>query len=121
MIDSDRKGPNDTLNDTKTRILDEVKEIGATGWVTDGYTLENYARPAVLQTVIEAEYPKNAYEVPADRHTSPLAAKFTGLTTKPSKITVARRMTEQSQETWYDDLWPHIDELAIAVRAANDL
>ncbi|MFF2298622.1 AAA family ATPase [Arthrobacter sp. NPDC058127] len=123
VIDSDRKDANDRLNDTKLRILDEIKEIDAVAWVTDGYTLENYALPEALQAVIESEYPDKTYQVPTDRHTSPLARTFANFKTKPSKITVARGMAERSQgeNTWYGDLWPHVDTLANAIKAANDL
>jgi hypothetical protein len=76
-----------------------------------------------LQGAIESEYPDKNFVVPTDRYKSPLGANFAGLKTRPSKITVARAMASaiQDKERWYDDLWPHVDRLARAIRDANDL
>ncbi len=123
LIDSDRKQPDDDLNDTKRRILREIKDIDALAWVTHGYTVENYARKEALETVIAAEYPGKTYRVPSSRHSSPLASTFNGLATKPSKITVARAVAEraQTEDGWHEDLWPQVAALAEAIRDSNDM
>jgi hypothetical protein len=123
IIDSDRKKAADTLNKTKERVLSEMNDIGAKSWVTDGYTVENYVRHDALARVIEAEYPQKSYKVPTSRFRSPLASTFLGEKTKPSKITVARALADLdlSADQWQDDLWPHVDEIAGAIRVANDL
>lgn len=122
LIDSDRKSASAGLNDTKDRILAEITANRATSWVTDGYTIENYARQEVMAKAIEAEYPGKSYKVPASRFKSPLTSTFVGQKSRPSKITVARAMADLGlgENHWYPDLWPHVDELAEAIRAAND-
>ncbi|WP_223943755.1 AAA family ATPase [Arthrobacter sp. StoSoilB20] len=122
LIDSDRKQPNDALNGTKNRIIQEIQNIHAVAWVTAGYTIENYARKESLEAVLASEYPEKSYEVPSSRNSSPLADTFDGLATKPSKITVARALAERDVVSdWHDDLWPQVDSLAQAIRIANDM
>ncbi|MCP4261489.1 MAG: ATP-binding protein [Planctomycetes bacterium] len=42
MIDSDKKNPSEELNNTKTRIRQEMENIGAICWITKGKEIENY-------------------------------------------------------------------------------
>ncbi|BCW86449.1 hypothetical protein NicSoilE8_41220 (plasmid) [Arthrobacter sp. NicSoilE8] len=123
LIDSDRNRPSDELNDTKNRILQEIEAIGAVSWVTDGYTVENYATATALEEVMASEYPGKTYNLPLGRNLSPLSNTFEGLTTKPSKITVARALAERepNDSDWFGDLWPKVDSLARAIRAANEM
>lgn len=123
LIDSDRESETEGLNATKERVLSELAAIGATSWVTDGYTVENYAQKAVIEAALAAEYPNKSYDVPSSRYTSPLSGKFTGMKSKPSKITVARAMVElaSAEESWHDDLWPHVDAVVKAIRLANGM
>lgn len=122
VIDSDKKNASSDLNETKVRILDEIAAIDATSWVTDGYTIENYARKEVMAKAVDAEYPGKIYNVPTSRFKSPLSGTFVGQKSRPSKIVVARAIAGLglSEEQWYPDLWPHVDALAEAIRVAND-
>lgn len=122
LIDSDRKSDSEKLNSTKERVLAELRTIGAIGWVTDGYTVENYALASSMQEAVDQEYGASQYAVPSSRLISPLANTFVGKTSKPSKITVARAMSGLAarEDCWYQDLWPHIDALAEAISAANN-
>ncbi|MBP1134611.1 putative ATPase [Arthrobacter sp. PvP023] len=123
LIDYDKKSAGELVNATKQRVIQEVASIGALSWVTDGYTLENYALQEELVKAIAAEYPDKVYEVPKSRYESPLAKTFQGMETKPSKITTARAMVnlQSGKDAWYEDLWPHLDRLSNAIRSANDL
>lgn len=42
VIDSDKHKSKDTLNSTKSRVLEEVERSGGYGWVTAGREIENY-------------------------------------------------------------------------------
>lgn len=124
IIDSDKRSETERLNNTKSRIIEEVERNKGLHWVTDGYTIENYATSDVLTGVISAEYPGKSYEVPTSRHISPLSSTFSGSeSARPSKITIARALTRLTgrNDAWHADLWAHVDQLAEAVRRANDL
>ena len=42
LMDSDKKTPDDVINDTKRRIEKEMNEISGMVWITDGREIENY-------------------------------------------------------------------------------
>jgi putative ATP-dependent endonuclease of the OLD family len=42
IIDSDKRNQQSTINDTKRRIMDEVKRNGGVAWITKGREIENY-------------------------------------------------------------------------------
>ncbi len=121
VIDSDRKDADSKLNETKSRILEELGAKGAMGWVTDGYTIENYIPPAVLKKVIDDEYKSQEYRLPTGKYRSPLGKTFVGKTTKPSKVTVARAVAAKdlSVEQWSEDLRMQVQELAARIKDAN--
>jgi energy-coupling factor transporter ATP-binding protein EcfA2 len=52
LIDSDRTGPQDGINDTKQRIQNEFADHGGVAWVTAGREIENYIDHSVLQTSV---------------------------------------------------------------------
>jgi len=123
VIDSDKHSPEDGLNATKERILAEMDGISAVAWVTDGYTIENYIPVPELQAAIEAAHPGHQYTLPESKWVSPLGLPFTGTTSKPNKIAIARRIAESEIPLPY---WPeHVRErvgaLVAAIREANGL
>lgn len=123
IIDSDRTSQGAGLNATKRRVLEELDQIGAPAWVTEGYTIENYLPKADLRAAIESLYPKRTYAIPAGAYRSPLGARFQGSDAKPSKTTVARFVVEQEME-WSalsDHLKGSIEKIARGVRKANGL
>ena len=48
IADSDKRKAKDRVNDTKHRIVDEVRALGGYAWVTSGREIENYIPDAVL-------------------------------------------------------------------------
>jgi len=48
IMDSDKEGPNDELDETKKRIVQECKQSGILCWVTDGREIENYLPERVV-------------------------------------------------------------------------
>ena len=123
LIDSDRKSATGELNATKMRVLHEIDQIGATAWVTDGYTIENYIRPGHLESVVAVEYPSKSYLAPRGNFVSPLSRSFLGESSKPSKIGIAKAITERPFErgAWKDELWVRVNNLVEAIREANGL
>ncbi len=53
IIDSDKKYKNDSINDTKKRIVQEFKELYMFSWITKGKEIENYLPKRVLESMLE--------------------------------------------------------------------
>ena len=123
VIDSDKKAVEDGLNDTKARVLQELAKAGALGWVTSGYTIENYVPTEVLVTALKAAYPNQTYVLPTDTFTSPLGSPFEGSNYKPSKVTIARAVCnlELPLAVWPDELITIVDSLKKAIKEANGI
>lgn len=122
VIDSDKNSRNDSLNDTKQRVLNALKIYGAIGWVTAGFTIENYVPVEVLKTVIAKQYPKRNYTIREGQFSSPLGQKFEGTKNSyPSKVTVARLVVDQdvSVDDWPLDLTQQVTELVKRIKEAN--
>ncbi|MFD6223078.1 AAA family ATPase [Nocardia asteroides] len=122
VIDSDRKAAGAKLNDTKLRILEELKSKGAMGWVTEGYTIENYVPTRTLKQVIGAEYKNQKYNLPSGLYASPLGKSFVDTNTKPSKVTIARAVVSEDLPSvqWPGDLLAKVQELAGYIKGANN-
>ena len=48
LMDSDRRSEKDSINKTKSRIMDEIEKNGGFAWVTAGREIENYIPESVL-------------------------------------------------------------------------
>ena len=123
VIDSDKTSPQKRLNATKKRIIEEIEAINALYWVTKGYTVENYIPNSVIQQAVNDEYPSKTYSIEDNMYKSPLGEKFTGITTKPNKVAVARGVIEKDVqlEEYSEELRDHVKKLSIAIRKANGL
>lgn len=124
VIDSDKADDSSGLNETKNRVKNEVTDIGAHLWITDGYTIENYVPKSWLELALAAAHPRSkAYPVPDSFYVSPLAEPFPGTNTYPSKVKVARAVVSAARplSEWNADLMPHIVGLVSAIRVANGL
>ena len=51
IMDSDRQKPRQKLNETKQRIISEIKEYGDMAWVTNGKEVENYIPIEALKSL----------------------------------------------------------------------
>lgn len=123
VIDSDKSTPEETLNETKQRVIRELEAIDAPVWVTEGYTIENYLPRALIQSTIAELYPNKTYAVPTGMYRSPLGAKFQHTTTKPGKTSVARKIAAGPLEidSLSDHLKTNTEAIARAIREANGL
>lgn len=123
MMDSDRSGEDEQLNTTKRRVLQELKEIGMIGWVTDGREVENYLSASVVSSVLGRPVEKAP---PRNRHFMRyLEAQETGRGERFSKnkVLFAERacaaMTEEDLDRL--DLRDRVAELCRAIRRWNQL
>jgi hypothetical protein len=55
LMDSDRGGENDDINDTKKRITSEIESNDGLGWVTQGREVENYIPQQALKALYGAD------------------------------------------------------------------
>lgn len=55
IMDSDVKHEGGEINQTKARVLEEVKEMGGCAWITAGREIENYIPHDVLQKVLSGK------------------------------------------------------------------
>lgn len=53
VIDSDKHRGNESINDTKKRIVQEFKELNMFSWITKGKEIENYLPKSALETMLE--------------------------------------------------------------------
>ncbi|MEV6361342.1 AAA family ATPase [Nocardia asteroides] len=123
VIDSDKTSKADKINATKLRVIDELKNTGGFGWVTEGYTIENYIPRDILSTAIGNRYPKKVYQVPEGLYDSPLGEKFDGETWKPNKVTIAREVVRLgcAIETLSEHGQNALSEIVAAVCRANHM
>ncbi|WP_316574261.1 AAA family ATPase [Nocardia canadensis] len=123
VIDSDRKSTSDEINSTKRRVLDELKTSGGVGWVTEGYTIENYVPRDIISTAIGNKYSNKKYNLPAGKFSSPLGKVFVGGSSKPNKVTIAREVVRLGCPV--EKLSEHgrsaLSEIVAAVCQANHL
>jgi hypothetical protein len=126
VIDSDRTSADEPLNDTKVRVLEGLHGAGprAGGWVTAGYTVENYVPAERLRAAIAEVHPKATANWDGSQYVNPLgAAQLEGRASDADKAAVARAVVRDwaTQEDWPLDLADRVNELAEMIRQANDL
>jgi hypothetical protein len=122
LIDSDRNFRTDTLNSTKTRVLAELDSAGAMGWVTDGYTIENYIPAPMLAAAVEQLYPGREYDSDVGQGRSPLGSPFDGSAVKPDKVRIAREIVRSGMaaDSWPTHLRDSMTALVERIREANE-
>ncbi|WP_084540973.1 AAA family ATPase [Nocardioides alkalitolerans] len=95
LIDSDKTTPDDAINATKRRIVEEYDRAGdrpgshGFAWVTAGRTIENYVPPAVLSRAVNAAHPNATLTWDGSQWADPLAI-IGGTPTRVDKVAVAR-------------------------------
>lgn len=122
VIDSDKKSPQARLNESKKRVIEELRRDPETGvaWVTAGYTIENYIPEEALNKAIHSVHPKNTKGkelAKQARWTNPLSKERVG--TKPSKNAIAKFVTSESTTEWPLGLKQSVQQVIDLIRAAN--
>ena len=127
VIDSDAgpgKGPLD-INLTKQRVAREMSDSDQMAWITQGYTIENYVSPELLQSAIQSLYPGHEIPISPDIRTSPVRyveSSVPGL--RISKTLLAAKVVEMADglsEPWALDATGKIRDLARHIASANSL
>lgn len=124
VIDSDRGRPQDPLNLTKERLIQEVQEVGGGTWVTAGREIENYLSPASISKVLGLEEPPRAvgrYNRFAG-YLDGLAPGAGGRYLK-SKVTFAGQIVDHIDDTDISrhDLAERLQEVVDSIRVWNRL
>ncbi|MFI5425467.1 hypothetical protein [Aeromicrobium sp. UC242_57] len=73
LIDSDRKKARARINQTKARLIDEMKNHDELALGLVGYTVENYIPVGVLNAAIKVIHPKATPAWTGDRYSNPLS------------------------------------------------
>lgn len=133
VMDSDRRGPRERLNATKTRLKSEFIKGRGVCWVTKGREIENYVDLALLQKTVRALY-ASSYEGPLPTTAYDHALHFRRKTRvkdrhKPAtgdliemnvdKIKVARGVCTEEARLDVLDLRVRVKELVRMISAAN--
>lgn len=121
VIDSDRKSSSDTINMTKSRIIDEAEKTGV-AWVTEGREIENYIAPLAMETALSTVY-SSTYQKRIKKgvfdHVLPFTRKDGTKLEKVDKVAVAKQVCSQPADLSVLSLEAHINRLVEMIRNAN--
>ncbi|MBC7950901.1 MAG: AAA family ATPase [Rhodospirillaceae bacterium] len=121
IIDSDRQGPDDDINETKKRIINEIAEVGGMTWVTAGREIENYIDEITLTTAIKDAHPR-AHKLPKFGRYCDVTMFRTQESPKQQhidKMKVAHKVVAHSPNLEPLDLYQRISELGDFIDHAN--
>ncbi|MBN8213569.1 MAG: AAA family ATPase [Xanthomonadales bacterium] len=62
VIDSDKRRPDDSLNATKGRVMQEIEKACGFGWVTAGREIENYVATSTMHAVLEKVHQNTTFK-----------------------------------------------------------
>ncbi|MFJ5732565.1 AAA family ATPase [Streptomyces paradoxus] len=126
VIDSDKTYAGKSLNETKKRVRDEFNgsEVQGFAWITDGYTIENYAPVQILQSAVAEVHPQaKPLAWRGDRWQNPLLLNNarTGKPAVPDKNKIARKVCEKwsTRPTPKSHLEKMVKQCIAFIRAAN--
>lgn len=137
VIDSDLTSESDTINSTKSRLVDELSNGRGLAWVTAGREIENYVDHTMLQSAVRDVY-EGVYAYPAAggqydhplyfyrnapkaRRKEPKAGSDDLLEKTVDKVAVARAALASITDLSILDLRTKVEELGTLIRRANHL
>jgi hypothetical protein len=120
LIDSDKRGPRASINDTKKRVRDEFDRPEHPGfaWITSCRTIENYVPEHILAAALEQVRPNLKLIYEGGRWEEPLA-------TNPQRDVDKVGIAHATCELWADsnldrfDLGQQLRRVVEFIRAAN--
>ncbi|MFC3943738.1 ATP-dependent nuclease [Pseudomonas gingeri] len=121
VIDSDMASAQDTVNQTKRRIKEEVEQDGGIVWITAGREIENYIPEDTLTDALSKAYKHFAKRLetgPFD-HVLPFETKAQKTFKDVDKVKVAKLVSEISICEYPLDLEERIQALVQMIRKAN--
>lgn len=122
LIDSDKKSGRARLNDSKQRVIEDLRTDPSTGlaWVTAGYTIENYVPEHVLTSAIHAAHASTKRRAfpRQERWSNPLSEERICIK-QPSKVAISKSATQNWANEWPLDLKARAQEVVALIRTAN--
>jgi hypothetical protein len=120
LIDSDKRGPRASINDTKRRVRDEFDRPEHPGfaWITSCRTIENYVPPRILSAALQEVHPSFRLAYEGGKWEEPLA-------TNPQRDVDKVGIAHAVCELWTDDTLDQLDlrrqvrRVVEFIRAAN--
>jgi len=115
VIDSDYVKSTDSLNPTKTRLVEEFKQGPGYPWVTQGREIENYVHPDQLRAAIEKVAPSVTVTRRFGRYDKALAVRSSGNKARQApKVEVAKYVTGKYE--LFDDILDLRDRIVQLVK-----
>lgn len=122
VIDSDRSGPQESINDTKKRIQSEFDNEPGFAWVTEGREIENYVEPGILEKVVKELYREATTINSNGAYDNCLEYKNKkGELCNVDKVKVAKEVVKNSANLDVLDLKKMVTNLVEFIREANDI
>lgn len=121
VIDSDKKSSSDTINKTKSRIIDEAEETGV-AWLTEGREIENYIDHAAMETALSTVYAKTylkRIKMGDFDHVLPFTRQDGTKFENVDKVAIAKQVCSQPADLSVLSLEAHINRLVEMIRNAN--
>lgn len=117
IMDSDLRSEGASINETKSRVRDEVESAGGFCWITAGREIENYNRPEALRTALGAIHPGRSFTGASGRFDRLYESAVEGQT-PADKIKLARALTAEVDLGVFD-LRSKVENLAAFIRRCN--
>lgn len=117
VVDSDKRAPAESINTTKSRVLDEIEKTGGFGWVTAGREVENYIPTSVMENALRIVHPGTVFKTTK----SQWATSYQATDRKnfsADKIAIAR-VASATVDMSVLDLREKIENLVAFIRSAN--
>jgi hypothetical protein len=117
VIDSDKKNNRDSINQTKTRVLEEIERTHGFGWITAGREMENYIPTSRLQDILHTVHSHTTFRPPRTQWDCAYATN-TSRNFAADKIAIARAYAVKVDLDVLD-LRQKLEGLATFIRNAN--
>lgn len=116
IMDSDKASETASINDTKTRIIDEFKD---THWITEGREIENYLDSEKIKSIITKQCPNDKNEIYIGKYKNQLK-KEDGKSF--DKVKFAKLYIEENPTPDYSlyDLNSNIEKIVNFINIANN-
>jgi predicted ATP-dependent endonuclease of OLD family len=121
IIDSDRSKPNDPINRTKERVVNEFNQGPGFAWVTQGREIENYVAPDIMDQAIKAIYPNTHNLASRDTHEHIWHYKTDSgeVRDNADKVKIAREISRTEPNLTVLDLKSQIEKLVEFIQQSN--
>ncbi len=122
VIDSDRKQEDNSINETKQRIVGEFNTDTGFAWITEGREIENYIEPDSLLEAVKKVH-KNAVSLHQKGkfdHCLPYVTKTGDIKDTVDKVKVAYEVAKQPVNLEILDLESNVQKLVDLIRKSND-